>query len=111
MNIEEKLELLDRMRKESARNEYRLHYGKTLEEEPVEKAPSGEEYQYSFRFRLILSLFLFLIFCGLLLSGDARHKKISEEILNCLQKDFIIGYNDTINLEEMLPEFLHLELK
>lgn len=110
MNIEEKLELLERMRTESAKNEYRLHYGKAWEEEMPEKNIASEDTgRYGFRFRLAASLFLFLVFCGLLLSNDARHKKISEEIMNCIQNDFIIGYNETIDLEELFPEFLQSE--
>ena len=108
MNVEEKLQLLERMRNESAKNEYRLHYGRTLEEEAPLKQEPGDGL-YGLKLRLITALFLFLVFCGLLMSGDKEHKKISEEILNCLQKDFIIGYNDTIDLEEMIPEFLQQE--
>lgn len=110
MNIEEKLAMLERMRRESARNEYRLHYGKAMEEEAPLKEPAEDtSCRCGFRFRLSASLFLFLVFCALLLSNDERHKKISEEIINYIQNDFIIGYNETINLEELFPEFLQLE--
>ena len=105
MSIEEKLELLERMRNESRQNEYRMQCGgKRDREESLKTEDAGARYRYGMRLRLIVAMFLFLVFCGISSSKDTRYQNFSEEIMKYLQNDFNIGYNDITDFSKTLSE-------
>lgn len=110
MGIEEKLELLERMRRESQQNEYRMQYGRQ-EEEISDTGASGKSRSYTsgFQFRLAAALFLFLVFCGISSSKDVYYQNISEEIMKYLQNDWNIGYNENTDFLEGIPDLFSFE--